>query len=192
MDCEFVNYFKEKSVGTKVSLNIDRVYTLGSVHCISHDSMCCVDELFGDAVVNVIDPNDPIPRMLAGNRAIPTRPIKTNKRLIKRFGLTRVCINEYAQCLLDNHAKVASFGPIGTFLIFIGDELRTLSRYDDGLGVFDEHLVHGAKNYTADHPKWCTTQSLYALYKYHTYDCYKLHVSECLRKCLAKIQKYEA
>ena len=104
MDCniwkytEFVDYFKEEMEKTGIELNIDSVYTLGSVHVVSHNCHSYVDNIFGSKIINVINPIDPIPRMFSGNKNEPTAPLKPSKRL----GFTRVCMNKYGKSLMDN------------------------------------------------------------------------------------------
>ena len=101
MDCvytEFVDYFKEEMEKTGIELNIDSVYTLGSVHVVSHNSHSYVDNIFGSRIINVINPIDPIPRMFSGNKKEPKAPLKPSKRM----GVTRVCMNKYGKSLMDN------------------------------------------------------------------------------------------
>ena len=181
---EFVNYFNEQLKITPVPFNIDKVYTLGSVHVISHKSMIYVDNKFGDSIVNVIDPIDPIPVMMAGNKNEPKNPLHASKKL----GISRFAINAYGKALFDNFYKIASFGPIGQFLVFVDNELRVLHRKDDDHGLFHQHLVFGATTYFKT-KKWSDIPTLMKLRRHHLYERYKENLDYILKRYIHKDQQ---
>ena len=159
-------------ITTNVELDkISEVFTLGSVSVVSHNSSIYVDNIFGTSITNIIDINDPIPRMYGGNKREPQKPLKASKKI----GFSRVAINKYGKALMENFTKIASFGPIGQFIIFVNNELRVLHRKDDEHGLFNDHLVHGAHNYSLKILKKDITDipTLLKLEKHHRYHRYK-------------------
>lgn len=84
-----------------IEMNVDCVYTLGSVHVVSHNCHGWVDNIFGSKIINVINPIDPIPRMFSGNKNEPKKPIKPSRKKMS-FSLTKIAINKYGKAMLDN------------------------------------------------------------------------------------------
>mmetsp|Transcript_16130 Transcript_16130/g.14479 ORF Transcript_16130/g.14479 Transcript_16130/m.14479 type:complete len:376 (+) Transcript_16130:89-1216(+) len=184
VECEFVEYFKEEMELTGIELNIDCVYTVGSVHVVSHNNYGYVDNIFGSSIINIINPIDPIPMMFAGNKYEPKTPLKPSKKL----SFSRVCLNKYGNAMMKNFPKIASFGPIGKFIVFVDNELRVLHRKDDKHNLFNDHLVHGAHNYTLTQKKWTDLPTLIKLQKHHIMTTYidnldrilKLHINKLI------------
>eukprot|EP00485_Elphidium_margaritaceum_P004836 CAMPEP_0202687044 /NCGR_PEP_ID=MMETSP1385-20130828/2753_1 /ASSEMBLY_ACC=CAM_ASM_000861 /TAXON_ID=933848 /ORGANISM="Elphidium margaritaceum" /LENGTH=357 /DNA_ID=CAMNT_0049341757 /DNA_START=48 /DNA_END=1121 /DNA_ORIENTATION=+ len=185
VDCDFVNYFKEQTERAGIVFDIEKVYTLGAVSVVSHKSMVYTDHLFGARILNLININDPIPRMYGGNQCEPKTPLKkSNKR-----GIATVCINQYGKSILDNFHKIASFGPIGRFIILAENELHVVHRTQDHSGVFHEHLVNGAHNYFHSIAKKTKRDvfTLMRLQRHHLYTSYKENLERVFGEYMKKL-----
>ena len=169
-----------------IEFSLDSVYTLGGVSVVAHRSMEYVDHIFGGSIVNVVHVQDPIPMMYGGNRVEPKQPLVATKKV----GLSRVCINKFGQAIMDNFHKVASFGPIGTYIVCVEDEFRVLHRNEDAVGLYREHLVDGADTFLA-RKKWSDLPTMMDLQKYHLFTTYKENLDRIFSKYMVAIDREE-
>mmetsp|Transcript_21354 Transcript_21354/g.34185 ORF Transcript_21354/g.34185 Transcript_21354/m.34185 type:complete len:379 (+) Transcript_21354:867-2003(+) len=187
VECEFVDYFKEQMASTDFQIEFDHVYTLGPVLVVSHSSMLYVDSIFGTEITNVINAHDPIPQMYAGNNRAPPQPLKASKKL----GTARMAINKYGQAMMDNFHRIASFGPIGKWIVFIDTELRVLCRKQNE-DLFHQHLVHGACTFAQSKAKFSDIPTLLKLQKHHLYVTYKANLDRILHHHVNAISNLDA
>lgn len=87
----------------------------------------------------------------------------------------------------------ASFGPIGKFIVFVDNELRVLHRKGDAKTkqLFNEHLVHGAYNYTLTMKKWTALPILMSLHKHHIMGTYHDNLDRILKFHINKLVNIE-
>merc|ERR1719474_434811 len=119
VECAFVDYFRDKmsDFDSAVEFTVHSVYTLGSICVVSHRSAEWVDHIFGRSIVNLIHRGNPIPRMFSGNKMSPKQPLKVTRKV----GFGRMLINQYGQAMMSGFYGVASFGPIGRYIVCVGD-----------------------------------------------------------------------
>jgi len=184
--CAFTDYFRTKmsDLDSAVAFDPHSVYTLGAVSVVAHRSAEWVDRVFGGSILNVIHPIDPIPRMYGGNKNEPDCPLKVTQKL----GFSRMCINKYGQALMDRFPEIASFGPIGRYIVSVYDEFRVLRRDDDELGLFREHLVDGAHSFTKT-KAWCDLPTLIEVQKCHLYGNYIENLERIFSRYIADLDR---
>jgi len=125
--------------------------------------------------------------MFSGNKMSPKQPLKVTRKV----GFGRMLINQYGQAMMSGFYGVASFGPIGRYIVCVGDEFRVLRRCDDEGGLFRDHLVDGADTFTAS-KAWWDLPTLMEVNKWHLYGTYLENVDRIFSRYLAELDQKSA